>query len=457
MVVLHCPSMRAHMKRFLALLLALYTPMVAQAGIIRDAEIEHTLRAYSTPIFQSANIEPETVRIFIVGNPEANAYVAGGLNMFINTGLIRTAENPGMLLGVIAHETGHIAGAHISQLREKSSRAMLGSLIGSALGAAAAIGGGGQAGAGIMAASQNMAQRKFMGDIRLNEQAADHAALTYLDENEISSTGMLEMFEALRNREVGGTKRDPFMSDHPLTTERISTMRNHLNESKIPAGQVPPGFAAMHARMLAKLTAFLEPYDVTLKRYPPSDQSVAAIYARSIADFRRSHFAEALNGINSLIKQYPKDAYFHDTKGQFLFENGKLVEAASAYAQANTLKPGSALIKTDYARALIAQDKPSALPQAIRLLEESKAIDDSHAMTWRQLAIAYGKQGKLGYSYAALAEEAALGGKSDEVFQHIARARTYDQGDATLQLQLDDLERDAKAQRERKKRGESIF
>lgn len=425
--------------------------------MIRDAEIEQTLRTYSTPIFQSAGIEPETVRIFVVGSPEVNAYVAGGLNIFINTGLIRVATKPAMLVGVIAHETGHIAGAHLSQFREKSSRAALGSLIGTVLGAAASIGGGGQAGAGIMAASQNMAQRKLLSDIRLNEQSADHAALTYLDDNDISATGMLAMFEALRQRELGGTKQDRFLTDHPLSTERIAAMRNHIKESYIPADKIPAAYVEIHARMIAKLVAFTEPYATTLALYPASDRSVAARYARAIAEFRRSRYAEALAGIDELIKQSPKDPYFYDTRGQIQFENGKLAEAAATYAKASTLKPDSALIKTDYARALIAQEKPNLLPQAIVLLEQSKDLDDSYDLTWRQLAIAYGKQGKLGLSYAALAEEAALSGDTDSVLQHVARARQYAADDSGLKLELDDLERDAKAQRAKKKAQDSPF
>jgi predicted Zn-dependent protease len=316
--------------RSLVLLAAAITlPVTAEAGLIRDAEIENTLHAYATPIFEAAHIPPEDVRIFIVSDPSINAYVAGGLNIFIHTGLIRQATKPGMLIGVIAHETGHIAGAHLSQFQEKSTRASIGALLG-ALAGVAVIGvamiaqghvgdSAGQAGIGVLAGSQSMAQRGFMSDIRLNEQSADHAALTFLDANDISATGMLEMFETLHRLESGLATQDPFMTDHPLTTERIATIRNHIAESKIPADQVPEGFPAMHARMLAKLVAFTEPYETTLNLYPPSDASIAGRYARAIAEFRRSHLDAALAGMDGLIKQHPKDPFFYDTKGQILF------------------------------------------------------------------------------------------------------------------------------------------
>jgi len=437
--------------------MALLLPLSAQAGLIRDAEIEHTLATFSRPIFLAADIPPENVRILIVANPEVNAYVAGGLNIFIHTGLIREAKKPGMLLGVIAHETGHISGAHLSQFREKASRAMLGDLLGTAIGAAAAVGGAGKAGAGITAAAQNMANRQFLGDIRLNEQSADHAALTFLDANDISASGMLETFELLRSRESGGLARDKYLQSHPLSTERIATMRNHITTSTIPTDQVPAEFNAMHARMVAKLVGFTESYETTLGLYPMSDSSVAARYARTIAEFKRSRYDAALVGINDLIKQFPKDPFFYDTKGQIQFENGKIADAVTTYAKASSFKRDSALIKTDYAKALIALDRPERLGEAIALLEQSKELDDSYATTWRQLAIAYGKQGKLGMSYAALAEEAALNGNVEEVLQHVARARSFEKDDASLQLQLDDLARDAKAQLEKKKEKQSPF
>lgn len=447
------------MRRFIAACTALtfaIAPLGALAqeqrklGLLRDAEIEDTLRAYANPILESAGIPAEDVRLFLVGDPRINAFVAGGLNIFIHTGLIRATKKPGELIGVIAHETGHIAGAHLSQLSEKSTRAMVGSIIGSLLGAAAIAGGAGNAGAGVIMGSQTMAAGNMAGQIRVNEASADQAALTYLDENDISATGMLATFETLRRQEMGRQK-NLFMRDHPLTSERIAAMRNHINASPIPKDQVPSGFQERQDRMVAKLVAFTEPYDRTMALYPASDTSLAARYAHAIAEFKRSQLKPALAGIDALIKDRPNDAFFYDTKGQILFENGKLDEAEAAYARANTLKPGNALMLTDHARTLIAREKPQDLPRAVALLEQSREIDDSYSNTWRQLAIAYGKQGKLGLSYMALAEEAGLAGDYRTVLQHVARAKALAKGDQSLELLLADLQRDAEAQLQKKK------
>ena len=453
-------QIRRRLRQGLVVFTAITLPFTANAGLIRDAEIEHTLAVYAHPIFDSAGIAPESVRIFIVQDPAINAYVAGGLNLFINTGLIRAAPKPGMLLGVIAHETGHIAGAHLSQLSEKSTRATIGSILGAVLGAGMMAAGGhsgGQAGAGVLLGSQSMVERYFLGEIRLNVASADQAGMSFLDANDISAAGMLEMFETLRRMESGGGPRDPFLTDHPLTTDRIASIRHHLTESTIPTDQVPEGFAAMHTRMLAKLTAFMEPYATTLALYPPKDVSVAGRYARAIAEFRRSNLPEALKGMDSLIREHPSDPFFYDTRGQILFENGRVTEAAASYAKAASLAPDSALILTEYAKVLIAGNDPKELPHALLLLERSKDLDDSYDVTWRQFALAYGKQGKMGLSYEALAEEAALSGDWRTVLQHIARARQDTHADSSLALALDDLERDAKAQLKKRRDAESPF
>lgn len=432
---------------FAAMVFAL-APLAANAGgLIRDAEIEHTLRLYADPIFTVADITPSSVRLLIVQDPTINAYVAGGLNMFLHTGLIRAATKPSMLIGVMAHETGHIAGAHLSQMSEKSSRATLGAAIGALLGVAAVLSGASQAGGGILAGSQSMAQRQFIGDIRLNENSADQAALTFLDSLDYSASGMLEMFETLRRQEAGAaTRLDPFLRDHPLTSDRITAMQNHIAQRPMKEDGLPSSFAMLHARMEAKLAGFTDSYEQVQIEYPPSDTSLPARYARAIAEFKHHNVPAALSGMRALIKENPSDAFFYDTLGQILFESGQVKEANAAYANATRLMPSSALILTDYARTFTAQNKPELLPRATNLLEQSVTIDDSYDVTWRELAVAYGKQGKLGQSYMALAEEAELNGDYKTALQHLARAREHAKDDPVLSLKLDDLEHDAKAQ-----------
>ncbi|MEJ0009624.1 MAG: M48 family metalloprotease [Alphaproteobacteria bacterium] len=439
-------------SRRMALLLSCFAAFLLPVesfavGLIRDAEIEDTLRAYANPIFDSAGIPPQDVRILIVSDPSINAYVAGGLNLFLHTGLILATKKPGELIGVIAHETGHIAGAHLSQLNEKSNRATLGAVISALLGAAAVVGGSPGAGGGILMGGMSMSQRGYLSGIRLNEASADQAGAALPRRQRHLGH---RHAQHVRDAEAQGRPGLPGPVPHRPPADHRAHRRHARPRQRIEHPARPGARGLRRApRAHDRQAAGLHRAVRNDHEHLPGERyfgSVAARYARAIAAYRHHDLAGALAGMDALIKEHPRDAFFYDTKGQILFENAKLPEAEAAYGRASSLMPDSALIMTDYAAVLVAAQDRSKLPQAIAMLERSKEMDDSYSTTWRELGMAYGLEGKLGLSYEALAEEAALAGDYKRVLQHVARARQYMSDDPSLGLLLDDLERDAKAQ-----------
>ncbi len=433
-------------KRFLVialLLLALPSPAAA-AGLIRDAEIEHTLRLYSDPIFKAAGLAPETVKLFIIDDPAINAFVAGGANIFLHTGLILESDTPEMLIGVIAHETGHIAGGHLAQGTEQLANAQIGTILSYVLGIAAAVGGSSDAGAAIMSAGQHVSTGNLLSYTRGQEQAADQAALGYLDAVNISASGMLSMFEKLRQNEHRRYGEiPPYALTHPLSIDRIAHVRSHLMQFKEknkhqPA--LPKKFYELHRRLLAKLNGFLKPPEATLLRYPVEDTSLEARYARSIALYRLPDLEAAVKEINVLIVSYPDDPFFHELKGQMLFENGRIEEAISAYENANRLLPDSPLILTDLARAKLAADPTDArIRESINHLKRATVLDNSYSLTWHMLAIAYGKAGEVGMARLAMAEEALLKNKPEDALDYAKQAAAAQADDSPARLRADDL------------------
>jgi predicted Zn-dependent protease len=378
--------------------------------LIRDAEIEHTLRTYADPIFKFGGLKPSAVHIFIVEDDALNSYVAGGANMFVHTGLIEDCGTPDMLIGVMAHETGHIVGGHLAQGTEQLKNAEMGSILAFILGAAAGVAAKNSgAAAGAILGGQTMVGRNFLAFTRAHEEAADTFALKALDQLNISAEGMLKVFELLRRheREHGGTP-DPYMLTHPLTTIRIDHVRNHVEDSKIPEGQYPHQFDVPHQRMVAKLYGFLESPEKTLAKYPMSNKSIAGRMARAIAYYKMPDLDRAMKEMDSLIGESPNDPFFHELKGQMLFENNHIAEALTSYQQAVKLLPDSSLILSDLARVELAQKNPELIPSAISHLDRSNDIDNSNPSTWRLLATAYGKQGDKGMAALSLAEEAIL-------------------------------------------------
>ena len=162
-----------------AAMLCLAVPAHA-ASVIRDAETEAVIDQIASPIFTTAKLDPESIDIYIINDEKLNAFVAGGQNLFINTGLIMRTSGPDELAGVIAHETGHIAGGHLSRGLQAQHNAGISTVAGMLLGAAAAVAGAPQLGTAIMAGGATVGQRSLLKFSRTQEQAADQAAVTYL-------------------------------------------------------------------------------------------------------------------------------------------------------------------------------------------------------------------------------------------------------------------------------------
>ena len=444
-----------HMSRFIALcltllLLASTLPAHAQSlSFIRDAELEDTLKSMGQPIFKKAGLVPEDVNIFIVQSDDINAFVAGGQNIFIFTGLLKQMTEPDMLLAVIAHETGHIAGGHLARGTEQLQHAQIGSVIGFVLGIAAAAAGAPDAGMAVMSGGSHLLTRNFLSFTRANEQAADQAALGYLDALNISAEGMVKTFEVLRRKERRALgKIDPYAITHPLSAERIAHTRNHAEHSKIKPGAYPARFKEPYARLVAKLYAFTEPPSKTLVKYPKSDRSIPARMARAVAWHRQANSKQASVAMQSLLKERPSDAFLHELHGQLLFESSQIEAARKAYERALELKPNHPLIATMLSEVYLAKSKPPYTEKAINLLENATSSEPTNSHSFRLLATAYGRVGNLGLSHMALAEEAALGYNADSIERNVNRALKTLPQQSPSRLRAEDLRRVAKEIRE---------
>ena len=386
-------------------------PAHAQRGIslIRDAEIEHIIRTYATPLWQVAGLDPDSVDIYIVNDDSLNAFVAAGQKLFMHTGLLLRSENASQVIGVMAHETGHISGGHLSRTQDEIGNAVTSSVLGMLLGGAAMATGRADVGAAIMQGSQQLAMSNFLSFSRGQESAADSAAMRFLDATGQSAKGFAEFFDILGEQELlSASQQQPYARTHPLSRDRVDTVRNFIVKSRHSNTPTKPEFEIMHARMKAKLTGFMRPMQTVLKSYPETDTSMPARYARSIAFYRIANLAKSTALIDQLLVEYPNDAYFHELKGQMLFENGRGAEALPSYEKAVSLDPTSALLRVELAHAQIERNDPALRAKAIEHLQYALSKEPDEARSWRYLATAYGQNDQMGESSLALAEEAML-------------------------------------------------
>lgn len=408
------------------------TPATAQGlSLIRDSEIEALLQDYARPIFRTAGLGSGRVTVRIVRNEAFNAFVLDGSNVFMHTGALMQAKSPNEVIGVIAHETGHIAGGHMAALRARiakdQTRALLTQIIGigaMVLGGVAGGDSGREALAGgqaVMQGGQDVIMRGLLSERRSQESAADQAGLKYLNATKQSGQGMLTTFERFQQQEyVSDQYKDPFVRSHPVATDRLSRLRDLVGKSPYFSQPDPEPLQLRHDLMRAKLAGYLDRPDTVFNRYPASDKSLPARYARALATFFRGGsgaLEAALRDVDALIREHPNNAYFWEVKADLQMRAGKNKDSIPNLRQALKLAPDSPLMRVQLATALQSSTEPASLTEAVDLLRKS-LIEDQNPQAFRMLANAYYKQGRGPEADAMIAQAYFLEGnlKQSQIF-----------------------------------------
>ncbi len=380
--------------------------------ILGDAETDHIIRKMARPIFQAAGIDPDSVQILLVNDQSVNAFVAGGQNIFLHTGLLLTVDNADQLLGVIAHETGHIAGGHLVRGTEAMDNAFLSSLLGMGLGIVGGLASGnaGAGAAGVML-GQHLAERNYLSFSRTQEASADQAGLSFLEQSGISAKGMEAFLEKLGVGEPLMNDRDAgYRMTHPLTRERIEAVKAFVARSRYADAPLPAATEADLRRIQAKLYGYLDPRGA-LQRYKANDPSVAARYGRAYAYFRQGDIRQAAPLVDGLIAQEPKNPYLQEMKGDLMLQTGRAPDAVAPYRKAIELAGSEAgTIRVSLAHALLEQQDPRLADEALKNLQIAAKGKAQSAFLWRLTAQAWSMKKNDGMVAYATAEEALARG-----------------------------------------------
>lgn len=403
------------LRAVLALLVSfavLVRPVAAQS-ILRDAETEVLLADMSRPLIQAAGLNPKNVQIVMIMDNSINAFVATGQAVYIHSGLITQADNANMVQGVIAHELGHITGGHAVRLAEGAKAATGVMLLSLLLGAAAIAAGAGDAGAGILAAGQQAALGKFLAFSRVQESSADAAGASFLKKAGISGQGLIGFFKKLQNMEYryGYNAKDAYDRTHPLSRERVTTLVDTLQPDPAWNKKTDPALEARFQRVKAKLTGYVLDPPQVIQKYPESDLSVPARYARAYAWHRGAYPDKAIAEADALLATAPHDPYFLELKGQILLESGRPTEALPMLREATQLTGYNPLITSMFGHALIATEDPGNFPEAERVLRSAVAKDNENPFAWYQLGVVYDRKGDTARAALATAERYNLEGR----------------------------------------------
>ena len=412
-------------------------PSQAQKGppIIRDAEIEQLLKEYTQPILRVAGLTQQNIQVVIINDRSFNAFVADGRRIFVNAGALLDAETPNQIIGVLAHEAGHIAGGHLARLREQLAAASTQSILAMLLGIGAMVAGGRSAGGSSSALSQGgMAalsgptaaiQNSLFAYLRAQEDQADRAGVKFLTASGQSAKGMYDTFKRLADQMLYQTAYlNPYLQSHPLPSERVAALEGMAKASPYWNTKDPPALQARHDLMRAKLFGFLERPEAVARRYPPSDGSLAAHYARAISALRFAEPRAAQAQVDALIHVQPQNPYFHELKGQMLLESGRPVDAVAPLRQAVQLAPNPALMQIMLGQALIASHDRARLDEAVTILQAALIHEPESSEAYSQVAMAYGQKNDLAHADLASAQAAYMRGDLKTAREIAARAKT---------------------------------
>jgi predicted Zn-dependent protease len=399
--------------------------------VIRDTEIEQLLREYAQPVLKAAGLAKQNVKVVVLSDRAFNAFVMDGRHIFINAGALFDAKTPNEIIGVFAHETGHLAGGHLQRLREQLASAQTASIIALLLGAGAAVAGsrsssgGGNIGAAAIMAPQAAIQRSLLAYVRTQEDQADHAGVKFLNATGQSPKGMLDLFKRLSNESLFNSRYiDPYMQTHPMPAERVATLEQIAKASPYYDRKDAPALQLRHDLMRAKLSGFMESPSTVARRYPLSDHSLPARYARAISAYRHADLRNAVAQIDELIHSQPGNPYFEELKGQALLEGGKPADAAAPLRQAVKLSHGAPLIEIMLAQALVATGNTKVADEAAGMLRSAISREPDYPQAYDQLAMAYGRKGDLAQADLAAAQAAFARGDVMTARQLAGRAKT---------------------------------
>ncbi|MDQ0998841.1 putative Zn-dependent protease [Phyllobacterium ifriqiyense] len=415
--------------------------------IVRDAEIEALVTDYAAPIIKTAGLGKQSIKIVLVNSPSFNAFV-DGRRIFINTGALLEAETPNEIIGVLAHETGHLAGGHQFKLREQLAAAKTMAVVAGLLGIGAAIAGAAskqsglaQAGGGIAMGAPEAAMRNLLNYQRTEEMAADRSAITYLANTGQSAKGMLTTFERFSNAlSLTGTRVDPYRISHPMPRERIANLETLARGSPNFDKKDSPALQQRHDLMRGKIAAYTAGGARVLQTFRKDPTNIGARYGDAIATFLNGSTESALSKINALIKQQPKNPYFEEIRGEILLKQSKLDQAAKAFQRASDLDPRkSSLIRMNYGRTLMLTGKPDNLKIAVSELKASIGRDRESPTGYAYLAQAYGQLGDAARSDLASAEEKYYSGKIQDAQIFAIRAQRALQKGSPEWIQAQDI------------------
>ncbi len=396
------------------------------ASQISDTETERMIGELIAPLGDAAGIPKGRLKIHIIDDDDFNAFVMGGEDVYVYTGLLKQIKTPDALQAVVAHELGHMIGGHMAQMRDRMAAEMKRTMLIQALGVGLMVAGGNPSlGAGVLGGASGVAQQSMLAFSRDEERIADNMGVDLMIRASQNPNGFIDVLKQMH--EMTGAleeKINPNRINHPRTTERLNNVREYLDKldyDYIPDKTLTTRRTDDYEMVRAKLVGYLDSPAQVREKYPYSDKSDAALYARAIANMQGGNLDGARMGTQTLISRTPDNPYFWELMGDIQYQFGHYDDSVNAYEKSLEMAGNAPQIQTALALVLVERNKPGDNIRAIELCKRA-LLAEQMPLTYWTLSRAYGNTDP-GRSDWAMAEYYEMINKHQDAKKYAKRAK----------------------------------
>ena len=392
------------------------------ASLINDTETEKLLYKLVEPLATAANIPDGRLKIHIINEEDFNAFVRGGEDVYVYTGLLKQIKSPSAFQAVIAHELGHMLGGHTAQMADRINAEIKRTMLIQALGVGLMVAGGNPSlGAGVMAGASGVAKQSMAAFTRDEERIADDMGVDLIVRAKQNPNGFITVLEQM-NEMMGEieVKVNPNSINHPLTTERLKNVKSKIKDLNINY-KTQDVYSDEYELVRAKLIGYLDTPKRVLELYPFSDKSDSGLYARAIANMRSGNLDGARMGTQTLISRNPNNPYYYELLGDIEYQFGHYDDSVQSYEKSLELTDNAPQIQTALALVLTERNKPDDKARAIDLTKRA-ILSEPAPLTYWVLSRAYGED-DIGRSNWAMAEYYHINGKTDDAKKYAKLAQ----------------------------------
>ena len=190
-----------------------------EVPLYRNPEINNYVKQIGQKLAANSDRPNIPYTFQVVNDKGINAFATMGGFVYVNTGLLKLADNEAELASVMAHEIGHITGRHaVEQMRETA--------IAGGVATAAGLDRNRAVGIGVELALRRPGSRK-------DELEADQEGLEMMRRAGYAQSATVTFMEKLLKK---GGSAPAFLSTHPATTDRIARLRSAITSQPANVG-----------------------------------------------------------------------------------------------------------------------------------------------------------------------------------------------------------------------------